>query len=201
MNTLYYILEKYKIDLKLPSPVQLQWTRDDLAKLFGEVGFKLGAEIGVDRGFYSKTLCEAIPGLGLYCIDPWKVYRKYDDIKDPKRMEINYNETVRRLAPYNCVLIRKSSMNAIKDFQPGSLDFVYVDGNHAYNYVLEDLEGWSKIVRSGGIVSGHDYTLYKHVNVGLEVKRAVDQHIKDHDIKLFFWLKKQRSSTWFYVKE
>ena len=42
--------------------------RTDLAAFFVELGFKVGAEIGVHRGDFTKVLCEV--GLKMYAIDP-----------------------------------------------------------------------------------------------------------------------------------
>lgn len=199
METYEYIIKKYNID-SFESPISLPHRRDDLARLFGELGFKVGAEIGVDRGLYAEELCKNNPGVKLFCIDPWKVYNQYADMKDQHYLNVNHLNTGKRLAPYNCEIIRKSSMGAIGDFKPESLDFVYIDGNHSYKYVLEDCNGWSKIVRPGGIVSGHDYTTRRHPNVGLDVKMAIDQHIEENHIDPFFVYREKGSSTWFYVK-
>jgi hypothetical protein len=38
-------------------------------------------------------------------------------------------------------------MDALNDFEDDSLDFVYIDGNHEFPYVAEDLFHWSKKVR------------------------------------------------------
>lgn len=48
-------------------------------------------------------------------------------------------------------------MEAVEDFEDGSLDFVYIDANHEFRYIAEDLYEWTKKVRKGGIVAGHDY--------------------------------------------
>jgi len=178
--------------------IKINETRDSLPILFHQLGFKVGAEIGTDRGLYAEVLCKNNPGVKLFCIDPWKVYHKYADMKDQRVLNINYRNTIKRLSPYNVEIIKKSSMGAIKYFKPESLDFVYIDGNHAYDYVLQDCKEWSKIVRKGGIVSGHDYTTRKHKNVGLEVKRAIDKHIQDIQLETFYMYTLQGSSTWFY---
>ena len=38
----------------------------DQVNLFAELGFKVGAEIGVDRGYFSADMCQANPGVKLY---------------------------------------------------------------------------------------------------------------------------------------
>src|SRR4029078_12029070 len=115
-----------------------------------------GAEIGVDKGAFSQEFCEA--GLTLHAIDPWKYDDDYQDSRSQERLDFLYGHTKRILAPYpDCTIIRKTSMEAVKDFKDESLDFVYIDGNHQLRYVIEDLVEWSKKIRSGGIISGHDY--------------------------------------------
>lgn len=175
--------------------------RSELAKYFNELGFKVGAEIGVLGGSYSVVLCQAIPGLKLYCIDKWgedeRRYRKYHLRK--------FEEAKLRLAPYNCTLIRAFSMEAVKGFADESLDFVFIDADHHYENVKDDITEWSKKVRKGGIVSGHDYYEFKSGQAG--VVEAVDEYVKEHGIKLELteWdmskrNKDHRIPCWWFVK-
>ena len=80
--------------------------RSDLAKYFAEKGFSVGAEIGVQRGHYSKELCEANPGLLLYCIDNWG---RRSGLPDKVGHTNNMRMAEERLRPYNVIMIRKSS--------------------------------------------------------------------------------------------
>ena len=52
-------------------------------------------------------------------------------------------------------------MEAVEGFVDESLDFVYIDGNHEFRYIAEDIYEWTKKVKKGGIVSGHDYFFTK----------------------------------------
>lgn len=131
-------------------------SRDDLPKFFRQMGYKVGAEIGVDKGEFSEKFCQA--GLKLYAIDPWRSYKDYEDSRGQKKLDFLYERTKRVLAPYkNCTIVRKTSMKAALDFADESLDFVYIDGNHQFKYVAEDICEWSKKVKKGGVISGHDY--------------------------------------------
>ena len=145
---------------------------------FKELGFKVGAEIGVSQGHFSEAMLQEIPGLKLYCVDVWKPYHGNRWMPKNNRADVYFEIAKKRLAPYNATLIRKYSMDAVKDFADGSLDFVYIDANHALSYVVEDLREWSKKVRVGGIVSGDDYFHFK----GAGVVEAVDAYTKEHGI-------------------
>jgi len=158
-DTINYILQKYDLHLnKRRLPVEIPDTgRNDLAILFKELDFKVGVEVGVAEGFYAEILCCANPGVKLYCVDAWQKYADYRDYISSSILDGFYEEAKVRLAPYDCTLIRKFSMEAVQNFEPNSLDFVYIDGNHTLKYVVEDITEWSKRVRPGGIISGHDF--------------------------------------------
>jgi len=185
------------------SPIRLRFKRNDLGGLFRELGYKEGAEIGVHRGEYSEALCRGNPEMKLYCIDPWRAYEsKHDPIsEDQNALDSFYEETKKRLAPYKCIIHRNTSMEAVKFFKPCSLDFVYIDGNHDFKHVSEDLEEWSKIVRKGGIVSGHDYGHFKHRDRNLGSKKAIDDYVKENNIRSLFLVNKNYQTSWFFVKE
>ncbi len=199
-----YIMKKF---YRLPgeaSPIRLRFKRNEMAGLFSELGYKVGAEIGVHQGEYSESLCAKNPKLKLYCIDPWETYEsEVEESFSQNQRALNgfYEDTKKRLAPYRCEIIRKTSMEAVKKFIPGSLDFVYIDANHDFKHVTEDIGAWAEVVRRGGIVSGHDYGHYKHRNKGLGAKKAIDNHVKEYDIRTLFLVNKNYQTSWFFVKE
>ena len=137
------------------SPIMIPGTRwDVLPEIFRDLGYKVGAEIGVELGRYARCLVRKVPGLKLYGIDPWMTYEDQFNLHNPDKF---YEKCVRDCAPYNIELIRKTSADAVGDFEDNSLDFVYIDGNHNFEYVVEDIAKWNKKVKVGGIISGHDY--------------------------------------------
>jgi len=170
------------------------FNRVKLAQLFAELGFQEGAEIGVADGRNSLTLCENIPGLHLHCVDPWLKY------PENPRAHNNQAECLelaqQRLAPYRAELIQAMSMEAVSHFRPGQLDFVYIDGHHGFDYVMMDLIEWSKIVRPGGIVAGHDYYRFRWAGV----VDAVDAYTKAHQINEWFIDDDRREPSFFWAK-
>lgn len=175
-------------------PMEGWWdsTRETLYELWGELGFKVGAEIGVRMGTNSAAILARVPDLKLYCIDPWGAYlRVTDSVQD-----VYYQRCVRKLAGKNVELIRKTSMDAVGDFEDNSLDFVYVDGRHDLDYVLEDIICWTPKVKIGGVISGHDY--YNFFEAG--VITAVDAYCLGNNIKQFY-ITREKEHTWFFVRE
>jgi len=191
MQIIDFIKDKYKVDIKQPV-VKLRMDRFRLfPSLLNELKLRKGAEIGVLKGTYSKWLFSRIRGLKLFLIDPYLSYDDYLRERGQKEMDRHEATAKVRLAKYNCEFIKKTSMEALDDIPDESLDFVYIDANHAFDWVMEDIIHWSKKVKKGGVVSGHDYSPYH-----FEVKDAVDVWVKVKKIKPLFLI---GDKTWFYI--
>lgn len=178
-------------------------SRDKLPEALKEMGFKVGAEIGVYRGAFTKLFCEK--GLKMYAIDPWMAYLGAGRSENKKdKQDVNFEYAKKQLSPSpDCTLIRKTSMQALEDFKDGSLDFVYIDGDHRFRYIAEDLSGWYAKVRSGGVISGHDYfcTSPKATNVICHVKPVVDAFVKTFEIpNLHIIGQSDKTPSWVIIK-
>jgi len=178
--------------------------RKNLARLFRKLGYKVGAEIGVESGRYSRCLCKCNPRAKLYSIDAWTPYKGYRDHVTQEKLDGFLEKAKERMAPYDCELIKAFSMDAVKRFEDGSLDFVYIDGNHEFQQVTNDIAEWSKKVRKGGIVAGHDFRRGK----GGRARSGWVCHVKDvvqawtyaNSIRPWFVMRgEKKSPTWFWV--
>lgn len=167
-------------------------TRADLAQHFADLEYIVGAEIGVLEGAYAKVLCETIPDLKYYGIDPW-----YDgeDVRHPYWGK--YELAQKNLASYNATLIKKHSLGAAADFEDNSLDFVYIDGNHRFDSVIMDILTWIKKVKKKGIVSGHDYVARGDVGV----IPAVNSYVEAHSLDLHLTTDPYETISWWFYKK
>lgn len=139
----------------------------------------IGVEIGVLRGELATQIL-ALPVAHLYLVDPWIRQAKevYGDPPDGDQ-EQNYRDTIHntQMTGQNrgrvTVFRELSTVAALRHMPP--LDFVYIDANHSYANVMEDLLAWSRKIKPGGCLMGHDFTendRAKELNFG--VVRAVD---------------------------
>lgn len=161
--------------------------RDSLIEFFKERGFTKGAEIGVFEGDFSEVLAKG--GFELYSIDPWLVYEDYGTSDYTPMAEKRYQKTVRKLSQYpNVHIVRKTSMDALAEFEDNSLDFVYIDANHQFKYIAEDIFEWWKKVKKGGVIAGHDYAYFKSRSPcgGCQVREVVDAYAKA--FRTNFWV-------------
>ena len=185
------------------APIHVPLTRAELAGLLAACGFTVGAEIGVWTGLNAEVLCPANPHLHLYAVDPWVQQPDYrEDKNDSVRMEAAYQEAQQRLATYRVTFLRMPSLDAATRVPDGSLDFVYIDGNHRYEPALADIRAWAPKVRPGGVVSGHDF--FTKTKKHIDVERAVRDYTRDHAIAPWFVLqpgKGDKTPSWMWVKQ
>ena len=182
--------------------------RQELARLFADKNFIVGAEIGVCNGYFSRTICELNPQLkNMFGIDNWSDQAKSHSSrnKDDKA----YAMAMEVLKPFidenRYTIIREKSLDAVKHFKDEVLDYVYIDAGHTYEDVKDDIESWTPKVRAGGIVSGHDYYEFPSGKGG--VIPAVNEYVAKHGYTLHVteWDKENedrdsRQPSWFFIK-
>ena len=118
----------------------------------------IGAEIGVNKGYNASYICNIIQPKLLYLIDPWDNF--FDPASGEIIGEVQYLMAQDLLKSFSCCkIIRKISLEAVKDIPDENLDFVYIDADHSYNAVLSDCISWYPKIKKGGILSGHDFTI------------------------------------------
>lgn len=177
----------------LPYTGWLRSTRVDIYKIMASAGgFTQGAEIGVKAGHNAKNMFEEIPGLHLICIDPWGAYNRTSQFKNERYFE----RCKKRLFGCNATYLKMTSAEAINEIPDDSLDFVYIDGLHTFPYVMMDIIQWSKKVRAGGIVSGHDF----FCNYQFGVVEAVRAYTYAMNIQDWYITTEDKFPSWFWVK-
>lgn len=145
----------------------------------------VGAEIGVFKGDFSERLFHATEPAEFHLIDVWQEREEYEaaDHYYEKSMDYYYRKVKARFSQHQNVQIhRKESQQALKTFQDNYFDWVYVDGDHAYQGVKGDLELCLKKVKPGGLICGDDYVLGRWWGDG--VVRAVNELIQNGKVEV-----------------
>ena len=180
--------EHYGLQRFMPAPMRVDgFHRADVSKIIGLMGLKKGAEIGVAGGEHSEIMLQNIPDCELLCVDTW-------GISWSKKLEESARQ---RLAPYNATIVKASSVEASQDVPDGSLDFVYIDAAHDFDNVMLDLILWSRKIKKGGIVAGHDYDRPHRGGV----VPAVDTYTRMHRIQEWFLTNPPHEASFFWVKQ
>jgi uncharacterized Rossmann fold enzyme len=157
-----------------------------------------GAEIGVFTGSLSRLLLDR-PDVHLTMIDSWAGDGK-DYIGDSgdwhsrlsQAQQDGYRKSAESVAAEfgaRARVMPMSSNEAVHFVPDASLDFVFIDADHSYEGCKRDIEMWSRKVKPGGLLSGHDYGNKDFEDFG--VTRAVDEFAANgHKIDLgdnFTW--------------
>ena len=136
--------------------------RGQMGNLLEEYGLKTGAEVGVQKGGYSKIVLSQWKSCQSYkLIDAWEHQENYTDGAnvDQESQDKLFEETKVHLKIYDNITeyFRMYSIEAAKKIEKPSLDFIYIDARHDYCGVTQDLEAYWPLLKPGGIMAGHDY--------------------------------------------
>lgn len=134
----------------------------------------VGIEIGVYEGTHARSMLKTLNIRKLYLIDPER-NGKIDGLNFDRRVQF----------------IKAFSEDVKDDFTDNSLDFVYIDGNHSYKNVKQDIENYYPKIKQGGIIGGHDF-----FNGVSDAHDGVIQAVIDFAVKNELILNIQRDDWW-----
>jgi len=149
-----------------------------------------GIEIGVYKGENANRILSNLNINKLYLIDIYKPFTRHKEEADYSHLK---QIAIDNLSSFSNKIswIYKKSEDAVNSLPDNSFDFVYIDGNHDYEYVKKDIELYFPKIKSGGVMGGHDFR-----STHLGVIRAVSEFADLNDIKLFY-----KNSDWWFIKK
>lgn len=126
------------------------------------------AEVGVWLGYYSVPFLDRWKGECMYLIDPWDRLPadEYRDVRNDHFDAGDYGKVVQTFLRFGsrAVMCRMRSNDAAKIISD-KLDFVYIDANHAYEHVRNDLSLWWDKLSDRAVLAGHDVFWVNHPGV------------------------------------
>ena len=142
---------------------QINVSRRGLVELFPQ-GLNI-IEIGVYKGSYAKTLNKSKPA-HLTLVDVWRhidtetIYGKFDSCNESDEKHLNNYERVQNMFVKNpeVEIVRDFSENYAKTVPDGHYDVIYIDADHSYEGLTNDLNNWKNKINETGFIYGHDYT-------------------------------------------
>lgn len=152
----------------VPLPMPILHHRQELGQLLEAEGFQVGAELGVQHGYFSRTMLASWPTCRrLVLVDIWANQKNYDDLANVGQTQQDeiFNTAKLSIKPWrNKVEICRNYTTSCAQLYPDdTFDYIYVDARHDRAGVLEDLRAWWPKLRCGGIMAGHDYVTQREV--------------------------------------
>ncbi|MDB4587554.1 class I SAM-dependent methyltransferase [bacterium] len=144
----------------MPLPYEFELDNSRLSLLEKIKPGDVCAEIGVFRGDFSEFMLKMDPSK-LYLVDPWvsimDIPARWHAI-DQGELDLIKQNVVNKFSSDNRVeIIEKYSIDALDDFEDGSFDWIYLDANHSYSFIQQDLENWWTKLKTGGTMCGNAY--------------------------------------------
>lgn len=139
------------------TPAELMWLA------YRALEHPLIVEIGSWQGRSTRALADNCPYHGMViAVDPWQSGREKD--AECARSfgttpEPPFSAFLRHLAhsPVPVIPMRLSSLEAAQNLRNCRFDMVFIDGDHEYESVKEDILAWRPLLKEGGLLCGHDY--------------------------------------------
>lgn len=133
-----------------------------LADLINERNYKSVIEIGTAYAGNAFHLLSNTNIERLICIDPYKYYPAMPGFICQDEYDTLFQFAKNRLRFLPAEFIRLSSKEAFSILEP--VDLVFLDGSHDYEDVKWECENYSNLVKSGGVLAGHDWDIFEGVN-------------------------------------
>jgi len=118
-------------------------------------------EIGSYCGASTEIFATHFPNSTINSVDPWEMYVEDCSTYDLNQQALELKEAEqifdKLILKYpNIIKNKTSSVEFSKTIKEETVDFIYIDGNHQYSSVIEDLRTWYPKIKKGGMMCGHD---------------------------------------------
>lgn len=132
-------------------------------------------EVGCFHGRSTRALIDNCPGL-VFAVDTWAPeYIKNDGTPLMKIGNPVMDAFISNMQSVSgkalLAILQKTLTQALEDIV-AKVEMVFLDGDHRYENVVEDIEAAKKILTPGGLLCGHDYNHRDWPGV----KKAVDEY-------------------------
>lgn len=156
--------------------------RSQMGKFLNENGLTgIGVEVGSKNCVFASEIIADWNGQKMFLIDPWQaqdpsIYKERQDwtnFADCEKECIQLHDKY----PTRIVLLKGLSKEMAPRFKTHELDWVYIDANHCYEAVMEDLDLWWHKVKPGGLFCGHDCYDQVAWPAHCEVQKALNEWV------------------------
>ena len=111
---------------------------------------EIGSYKGRSAAFAAVEIANSKKDIKFDCIDIWQPNLMYDDLDFE-----SFKHNMKPVESYYKA-IKMDSAQASNLYTDSSLDFVFIDADHSYEAVKQDIQTWWPKIKSNGMIGGHD---------------------------------------------
>lgn len=173
-------IPKYRYKPEHIKNVKLILDRHELLRLLPKNA--VVAELGVNKGEFSKEILYSTNPQKLHLIDIWNSERYHQGLK------LDVEETFKKELEANKIEINLGlSTEVVKAFPDNYFDWIYIDTEHSYHVTRDELDSYAPKIKPGGIIAGHDYVIGNWLNITrYGVIEAVCEFCNKNDWELLY---------------
>lgn len=174
------------------------WPESDPLKLFSFIISKskegqfveIGSWMGCSAVCMAVEIINSNKPIKLHCVDHWKGSPEHQKSHPPEFFNSLLEKFKKNITPVQSVIEihQMESTQASKLFKDNSLQFVYIDANHSYESVTQDILHWLPKVKCGGFIGGDDFnlkTVRKSVEDNLLGFNTIGEYWFFHKLKIY----------------
>jgi len=169
---------------------------DVLPRVIRDQNIQTVLEVGVALGGHAEAILKNSEVRSYIGVDPYQLYDPNDGFQIDVGRYGSFDYLYRwvkdiRLKSFGkrARLIREKSTDAARQFEDESLDCIFIDGDHRYEAVLNDLRAWFPKLKKGHLMLGDDYWMK-------DVAEAVDEFFQREGKEVFFFESKSGYRIW-----
>jgi len=137
-------------------------------------------EIGSYEGNSALYVAINFPNSNITCVDLWQDVEEYKG-KNFNIIENNFDLNLKGLSNINKI---KSTSDDFFVKNKTMYDFIYIDGNHKFDYVLRDCENAWKFLNDDGFLVCDDYIWNYYTDIKLNPCFAVNKFLEKNKVKI-----------------
>jgi hypothetical protein len=134
-------------------------------------------ELGVWKGHSVCYLAYKLPQAEVFAVDLFENSYRYDGheklLKQLPNVREEFDKMVKHYDVKNIKVLQGCSWEMAKEFEDGSVDFLFIDADHSFECVRKDIQAWLPKMKGDGIIAGHDWEHPKHPGVKKAVIKTI----------------------------
>lgn len=148
----------------------------------GELFVEVGSFKGKSSSFFAVEIINSGKKIQLDCVDTWQGSTEHQAGAPCEVKEVIdgtlYETFLNNMKPVEGYYrpVRMPSVEAAKQYDDNSIDFIMIDGEHSYEAVKADIQAWLPKMKSGGVMTGDDA-------FSDQVRRAAEEELAKYGVQ------------------